>query len=75
MNNVGRLLASGATVVLLFTSHQGSYVVAQDTAENRLASRVDPYVEKQRIVVMTDIANEPDESRTTAARRSRRIAG
>jgi hypothetical protein len=26
-----------------------------------LAARVDPYVEKQRVVVMTDIANEPDD--------------
>ncbi|HEY2431631.1 MAG TPA: nucleoside hydrolase-like domain-containing protein [Vicinamibacterales bacterium] len=26
-----------------------------------IASRIDPYVEKQRIVVMTDIANEPDD--------------
>jgi hypothetical protein len=33
----------------------------QDRAENRLAARVDPYVEKQRVVVMTDIANEPDD--------------
>ena len=26
-----------------------------------LAARIDPYVEKQRVVVMTDIANEPDD--------------
>jgi len=26
-----------------------------------LASRVEPYVEKQRVIVMTDIANEPDD--------------
>ena len=30
-------------------------------APHPLASRVDPYVEKQRVVVMTDIANEPDD--------------
>src|SRR5262245_53999452 len=27
----------------------------------RLAARVDPYVEKSRVVVVTDIANEPDD--------------
>ena len=43
MNNIGRLLASGATVVLLFTSHQGPYAVAQDTAENRLALTEDSF--------------------------------
>src|SRR5687767_8669959 len=48
MSNIGRLLASGATVVLLFTSPQGSYG-AQDAAEKRLASRIDPYVGKQRM--------------------------
>ena len=30
-------------------------------APDPLAARVDPYVEKQRVVVMTDIANEPDD--------------
>ena len=34
---------------------------AQGPPVNPLASRVDPYVEKQRVVVMTDIANEPDD--------------
>jgi Protein of unknown function (DUF1593) len=28
---------------------------------DRLAERVDPYVDKSRVVVMTDIANEPDD--------------
>ena len=28
---------------------------------NALAARIDPYVDKQRVVVMTDIANEPDD--------------
>jgi hypothetical protein len=40
--------------------------VAQNTAAAterylRLAARVDPYVPKPRVVVMTDIANEPDD--------------
>jgi hypothetical protein len=30
-------------------------------ALNRIAVRIDPYVEKPRVVVMTDIANEPDD--------------
>ena len=34
---------------------------AQQAAPDPLAARVDPYVEKQRVVVMTDIANEPDD--------------
>ena len=34
---------------------------AQGQAVSPLASRIDPYVEKQRVVVMTDIANEPDD--------------
>jgi len=28
---------------------------------NRIAARLDPYVEKQRVLVLTDIANEPDD--------------
>ena len=30
-------------------------------SSNQIAARIDPYVEKQRVVVMTDIANEPDD--------------
>jgi hypothetical protein len=30
-------------------------------AFNRLAARLDPYVEKSRVLVLTDIANEPDD--------------
>ncbi|HXT33692.1 MAG TPA: DUF1593 domain-containing protein, partial [Vicinamibacterales bacterium] len=37
------------------------FVAAQDTPVSPLASRIDPYVERQRVVVMTDIANEPDD--------------
>lgn len=36
-------------------------LVGQEAAVDPLASRVDPYVEKQRVIVMTDIANEPDD--------------
>lgn len=35
--------------------------LAQDTPANRLAAPIDPFVEKRRVVVMTDIANEPDD--------------
>jgi hypothetical protein len=39
-----------------------SYPAAQQPpVPDPLAARVDPYVEKQRLVVMTDIANEPDD--------------
>ena len=37
------------------------FVAAQDPPVSPLASRIDPYVERQRVVVMTDIANEPDD--------------
>jgi Protein of unknown function (DUF1593) len=33
----------------------------QPAAPDQVASRVDPYVGRQRVVVMTDIANEPDD--------------
>ena len=36
-------------------------LAAQAPAVDPLAARIDPYVEKQRVVVMTDIANEPDD--------------
>jgi hypothetical protein len=36
-------------------------VATQQPDVNPLAARIDPYVDKQRVVVMTDIANEPDD--------------
>jgi hypothetical protein len=39
----------------------GLLVFAQEAGVNPLAARVDPYVAKPRVVVMTDIANEPDD--------------
>ncbi len=33
----------------------------QPAAPDPVAARIDPYVEKQRVIVMTDIANEPDD--------------
>ena len=32
-----------------------------ESPSDRLAARIDPYVAKPRVVVMTDIANEPDD--------------
>ena len=33
----------------------------QPTSPDPVAARIDPYVERQRVIVMTDIANEPDD--------------
>ncbi len=46
----------GGTVLAAIVLAGG--VRAQDAGD---AARVDPYAEKQRVVVMTDIANEPDD--------------
>lgn len=53
-------LAIWALAALLVSVHR---VAAQGptTAVDPLAARVDPYVEKPRVIVMTDIANEPDD--------------
>ena len=48
------MLAVGLGCVMLARAQE-------PTAPDPLAARVDPYVEKQRVVVMTDIANEPDD--------------
>jgi Protein of unknown function (DUF1593) len=50
-------IAAAATVAWLAVR----IIAAQGQSVSPLASRVDPYVEKQRVVVMTDIANEPDD--------------
>ena len=47
-----------ALVVGVLVSHPGAQ---QPPAPDPLAARVDPYVDKQRVIVMTDIANEPDD--------------
>ena len=48
-------------VTALLGASMLSLVGAQQAAPDPLAARVDPYVDKQRVVVMTDIANEPDD--------------
>jgi cellulose-binding protein len=51
--------AAVATAALLSTVQPD--LAAQAPTVDPLAARIDPYVEKQRIIVMTDIANEPDD--------------
>jgi hypothetical protein len=61
--------AAGLTVVLICGAgpHTRALVASgfsrtsQGQTVNPLASRTDPYVETPRVVVMTDIANEPDD--------------
>ena len=47
-----------AVHALLLTSLVGPLAAAQ---QSPLAARVDPYVAKPRVLVLTDIANEPDD--------------
>jgi hypothetical protein len=54
------LLIAAVSLALLLTGGNAR-LDAQPAAPNPLAARIDPYVEKQRVVVMTDIANEPDD--------------
>jgi hypothetical protein len=55
---VGRALTLAA---LACAAAWTSLAAQQGAAADAIASRVDPYVERQRVVVMTDIANEPDD--------------
>ena len=54
----GRRLLSTAMVVTIGWSTLNA---AQEPSVNQLAARVDPYTERTRVFVMTDIANEPDD--------------
>src|SRR6476620_6901035 len=53
------LTAAAAGVTAVFICVAGPR--AQGQTVSPLASRIDPYADKQRVVVMTDIANEPDD--------------
>ena len=55
MHSTRPLLA--AAVALVAAAH----LPAQTPAADPVAARIDPYVARQRVVVMTDIANEPDD--------------
>ena len=55
------LAAAVLAVASLTTSSAHALPATGEARPMRLAARIDPYVEKQRVVVMTDIANEPDD--------------
>ena len=59
---VSRAWRSVAVVVVALASI-GIPAAAQDADDSQmaLAARVDPYVERPRVLVLTDIANEPDD--------------
>jgi hypothetical protein len=52
---------AAAGMVLLAATRTGLGASQDAAAVNPLAARVDPYAERARVVVMTDIANEPDD--------------
>src|SRR6476469_3803109 len=59
MNRVSSAIRAMAIAALAF-----GYAAAQPPSSpadsfTALAARIDPYVEKSRVIVMTDIANEP----------------
>jgi cellulose-binding protein len=52
------LLSSAIAVAV---SMQAAGQLAQPAPPPALAARIDPYTEKVRVLVLTDIANEPDD--------------
>jgi hypothetical protein len=56
-----RAWAAAPVVLVLATIMAGRLLARQPATADPLAARVDPYVDRQRVVVMTDIANEPDD--------------
>jgi Cellulose-binding Sde182, nucleoside hydrolase-like domain/Cellulose-binding protein Sde0182, C-terminal domain len=54
-------LVTTATVLAALACMGSPSARAQEAPVNALAARIDPYVEQHRVVVMTDIANEPDD--------------
>ena len=56
-----RAWAAAPVVLVLATIMAGRVLARQAALPDPLAARVDPYIEKPRVVVMTDIANEPDD--------------
>ena len=61
MNHAPIRAACAGALVLAALHLTAAGTSAQVASVNPLAARVDPYVEKPRVVVMTDIANEPDD--------------
>jgi len=62
-HGVGRGFVMGCALGFLGLVTAGHSVLARQApaAPDPLAARVDPYVERSRVLVMTDIANEPDD--------------
>ena len=58
-----RALRTGEAGREQLTSLQGVPPVADAATFAPLASRIDPYVARPRVIVLTDIANEPDDHR------------
>ena len=56
-----RTLVTAVLAAASLTTSSTHALLAQAGPADALAARLDPYVEKQRVVVMTDIANEPDD--------------
>src|SRR6188472_2335322 len=56
-----RTLVMAVLAVTSLTTSSIPAQPAQGGPADAAAARIDPYVEKQRVVVMTDIANEPDD--------------
>ena len=50
-----------ALLVAIAACLAGPLARAQGTAVDPVAARIDAYVERPRVIVMTDIANEPDD--------------
>ncbi len=61
MNRAASIAACLAAIAFLTLELPGNRTSAQVASVSPLAARLDPYVEKQRVIVMTDIANEPDD--------------
>ena len=57
----GRRRTAITWLALMVTSFGMTTMARQAPVPNPIAARVDPFVEKSRVVVMTDIANEPDD--------------
>src|ERR1700733_498835 len=55
------LLSRMLKTLLLAVSFLAAVVQNRTPDFDAISARVDPYVEKNRVVVLTDIANEPDD--------------
>ena len=58
---IAGIAAAGLLAAAALTGRPAAGAGAQVSAVDPVAARVDPYADRQRVVVMTDIANEPDD--------------